>query len=101
MKKKILIGSFVVLTGLMVGLFAMSFSNNSNAKVNTVPVEQVSTTATNPEHCAPADCSTEKAATCPYSKTNATQEASANCPATSDCPPSKCSSTAKSDKATL
>ena len=45
MKKKILIGSFVVLTGAMVGLFAMSFSNNNKSNVNTVPVEQVSTTA--------------------------------------------------------
>lgn len=101
MKKKILIGSFVILTGAMVGLFAMSFSNNNNSNVNTVPVEQVSTTATTPEHCAPSECSAEKASTCPYSKTNTTQEASANCPATADCPPSKCSSTEKSDKATL
>ncbi len=101
MKKKILIGSFVVLSGVMVGLFAMSFSNKNDTKVNTVHVEQVSGTATTPEHCAPSECSSEKASTCPYSKTNATQEASANCPATADCPPSKCSSTEKSDKATL
>ncbi len=101
MKKKILIGSFVVLAGVMVGLFAMSFSNNNDTKVTTVPVDQVSTTATTPEHCATSECSSEKASTCPYSKTNATQEASANCPATADCPPSKCSSTEKSDKATL
>lgn len=101
MKKKILIGAFVVLTGIMVGLFAMSFSNNHEANVNTVPVEQVSATTTTPEHCVPSECSAEKASTCPYSKTNVTQEASANCPATADCPPSKCSSTEKSDKATL
>lgn len=101
MKKKILIGAFVVLTGIMVGLFAMSFSNKHETNVNTVPVEQVSATATTPEHCVPSECSAEKASTCPYSKTNVTQEASANCPATADCPPSKCSSTEKSDKATL
>lgn len=100
MFKKIALGSLILIACSLLTAFAVNVTKSSDETAAKAPVtEAVSTT---PEHCNPADCTPEKAAMCPYSgKSDATATNNANCPTSNECPASKCSSSASSDKATL
>ncbi|HNW00236.1 MAG TPA: hypothetical protein PKL06_12755 [Chitinophagales bacterium] len=82
MQKKFMLAAVVVATGLILTAYAFTTKLQGSEEVST---EQLAPPA---NHCDPADCTTEKAKTCPYSEASAT--AKKDCPATADCPPSTC-----------
>ena len=98
MQKKFMIAAIVVCTGLV--LVAYSFTMAPNTRHTATDKVQVTETSAMPEHCNPSDCTPEKQAECPYSKQAQSEAAAAgNCPATKECPPSKCQSS--DSKATI
>lgn len=94
MQKKFIIAAFIVCSGLALTIYSFASGPVSKDAVKPeVQTEQINTSAT--DHCDPSNCTPEKAAACPYSNgaEKASTAASAECPATQDCPPSKCNTT--------
>lgn len=81
--------------------------SSSRTSATDVQIEQVSSDALMPSHCDPSNCTPEQASKCPYSNSadvSAASNAENNsaCPATKECPPSKCQGEkAEKTKATL
>ena len=95
MNKKLILVVLVVMAGAVATVFAIDHRNDSAPQL-TAPTEQVS--AETPAHCDPSNCTPEEAAKCPYANkaaTEATATADNACPATKDCPPSKCYAASK------
>lgn len=95
MKKKLLLSILVVMAGTIAAVYAVNHRSEAPTQI-AAPTEQVS--AENPAHCDPSNCSPEEAAKCPYANkaAQATTESADNvCPATKECPPSKCNSASK------
>lgn len=85
MQKKFMLAAVVVATGLILTAYAFTTKQQPSEEVTT---EQAAAPA---NHCDPADCTPDKAKTCPYSEANsASATAQKDCPATTDCPPSTC-----------
>ncbi len=94
--------TLVFLAGI--AIWAMTATTAGTEHNNSVKMEQISNE--NPAHCDPSDCTPEQAAKCPYSNkaqmsTTANAKSDNICPETKECPPSKCNTSAKSEKATL
>ncbi len=108
MNKKIAFISFAVLAICAFTVWAVTSSGPAvSHSDNAVNMEQVSTDKL-PADCDPSNCTPEQAAKCPHpvgAETSATAHGSndADCPATKECPPSKCQGDkkAESSSATL
>ncbi len=105
MNLRMIIAVFAIVFAAGISLMAFTSDCNSTAEGNAVVIEKVVSGAV-PEHCDPSNCTPEQAAKCPYSN-GSSMSATANikidnnCPATPDCPPSKCMSNKKQGNATL
>jgi len=86
-----------------IAIWAMSATTAGAEHNNSVKMEQMSNEK--PADCNPSDCTPEQAAKCTYNNkaqmSTANAKSDNNCPETKDCPPSKCNTSAKSEKATL
>lgn len=87
-----------------IAIWAMSATTAGTEHNNSVKMEQMSSET--PADCKPSDCTPEQAAKCTYDKkahmsTTANATTGENCAATKECPPSKCNTSAKAEKATL
>ncbi|MFI5172489.1 MAG: hypothetical protein ACHQFW_08865 [Chitinophagales bacterium] len=101
MNRKAMIALFALIVVTGVAIFAFTTSKSTTANTEKAKIEQVS--SENSSHCDPSNCTPEQAAKCPAVGASSTSnsEASATCPQTKDCPPSKCSPDKGGEKATL
>lgn len=104
MNLKSLLATLTLVFIVGISIWAMSATTAGEGQKSSASTEQMSTA--NPAHCDPSDCTPEQAAKCPYGNkaqmsTTANAKSDNMCPETKDCPPSKCNTSAKSEKATL
>ncbi len=103
MKTKGILGIVALVFVTMMTIWVSASNKSEPNQANQIKIEYKQ--AANPAHCDPSNCTPEEAAKCPYANkaemsatANATKDA---CPATKECPPSKCNSGAKSNNTSL
>ncbi|MBK7568807.1 MAG: hypothetical protein IPI31_13380 [Bacteroidetes bacterium] len=104
MNLKTLLATLTLVFIVGISIWAMTATTAGAEHNNSAATEQMG--SEKPAHCDPSNCTPDQAAKCPYGNkaqmsTTANAKSDNICPETKECPPSKCNTSAKSEKATL